>query len=86
MMITSWSTAMLFNFRNPEKSCSGVGRTVKILQMGWEERGLPESVGTTVEERGICRGGGEVEKPLLEIKSGNNAGKIRGERWERGDR
>lgn len=79
-MITSWSEAMLFNFRNPEKSCSGVGRKVKILQMRWEEGGLAEVVGRMVEEDSMCRGGGEVEKPLLEIKSGNNAGKIRGER------
>lgn len=54
--------------------------------MRWEEGGLAEVVGRMVEENSMCRGGGEVEKPLFEIKSGNNAGKIRGERWERGDR
>lgn len=47
----------------------------------WDgKKGLAEAVERTVEESGMRRGGGEVEKPLLEIKSGNNAGKIRRER------
>lgn len=82
-MIRSWSATVLFNFQNPEKYSSRIRRTDRILQMGWKKRGLAEAVGEQWKRMVCVEEGGEVGKPLLEIKSENNARKIRGERWEK---